>query len=391
MNEVNLVQVNQFLLQKQHLANGSKTADILTISDDISGLHATGPTTPYLSLFARSKTFLKENLENELYVKKRLGRIRCMRGTLHVLTEEMIPIAFAATRRMLQKGIKDFLALRGISTREYEKTSRSILSILRGIELTSSEIAKRLRTNANVPLIVEQMCEQGLLIRGRPRRGWRDRVNKYSVFSEVFPRIDLFSMDETEAKTLLIHHYLRSYGPATENDIAWWIGVSKTETQEALTNLQDQIERVTISDLPGDYVILKSDQKAMSGMKIPQNRSLNLLPAPDPYLMGYKDRERYLSGEYRERVFDRSGNATSTILLDGKVIGVWDFSEERLLLKILVFPAQIEEYILKQIHLEAKRIGMFIADKEVQSKECYSMTPLTGRTAGGFMSPLRDS
>jgi hypothetical protein len=391
MNEVNLALVNQFLLQKQHLANNSKIDDILQISNDVSGLHATGPTTPYLSLFARSETFLRKDLENELYVKKRLGRIRCMRGTLHVLAEEMIPVAYAATRRMSQKDVKDFLAFRGVSTREYEETSRSILNILRGTELTSSEIKERLGTDVNVPAIVEQMCEQGLLIRGRPRRGWKDRVNKYSILREVFPNMDLASVDEMEARTLLVHRYLRSFGPVTKNDIAWWIGISKTETHEALSNLQDQTEQITISDLPGDYILLKSHQKVISGVKIPGSKSVNLLPSLDPYLMGYKDRERYLSKEHRDRVFDRGGNATSTILLNGRAVGVWDFSEEKKpLLKMFLFE-RFEEGILKQIHLEAKRIGRFMANEEVQLTECDSMIPLTRKTAGGFMFPLKNS
>jgi hypothetical protein len=107
--------------------------------------------------------------------------------------------------------------------------------------------------------------------------------------------------------------------------------------------------------------------------------------------MGYKDRERYLSKEHRDRVFDRGGNATSTILLNGRVVGVWDFSEEKKpLLKMFLFE-RFEEDILKQIHLEAKRIGRFMANEEVQLTECDSMIPLTRKTAGGFMFPLKNS
>ena len=34
----------------------------------------------------------------------------------------------------------------------------------------------------------------------------------------------------------------------------------------------------------------------------------------DPYLMGYKDRERYLDPRFKDFVFDRSGNVTNTIV-----------------------------------------------------------------------------
>jgi len=37
----------------------------------------------------------------------------------------------------------------------------------------------------------------------------------------------------------------------------------------------------------------------------------------------------------------------------------------------------------------AKKIGKFIVEREVQIKECDSMVPLTLRTAGGVMAPLK--
>ena len=62
-SRIDLNSVNRFLLHKQHLTDESKTDDILQIARDIYGLHATGPTTPYVSLFARTSelTHLKCN------------------------------------------------------------------------------------------------------------------------------------------------------------------------------------------------------------------------------------------------------------------------------------------------------------------------------------------
>ena len=41
------------LLTKQHLARGQPSRDLLTVVDDLVGLHATGSTSPYLQLLAR--------------------------------------------------------------------------------------------------------------------------------------------------------------------------------------------------------------------------------------------------------------------------------------------------------------------------------------------------
>ncbi|MFW9947921.1 MAG: hypothetical protein ACFFDX_13945, partial [Candidatus Odinarchaeota archaeon] len=86
MDEFILAKINQWVLKKQYLLNDSKINDILQITDDICGLHATGTMEPYLTLFARTPDFKKEELENELYIKKTLGRIRGIRKTLYIHT-----------------------------------------------------------------------------------------------------------------------------------------------------------------------------------------------------------------------------------------------------------------------------------------------------------------
>lgn len=88
-------------------------------------------------------------------------------------------------------------------------------------------------------------------------------------------------------------------------------------------------------------------------------------------------------------MFDRSGNATSTILLDGRVVGVWDLEEEELTVKIHLFK-KVENNLLTEIYSKAEEIGKFINGEEVKIIKCNSMTPLTRRTAGGFMSPLKN-
>jgi Winged helix DNA-binding domain len=47
-----------------------------------------------------------------------------------------------------------------------------------------------------------------------------------------------------------------------------------------------------------------------------------LLPALDPTVMGWAERDWYL-GPHRERLFDRNGNAGPTVWWDGRVVGGW--------------------------------------------------------------------
>ena len=255
--------------------------------------------------------------------------------------------------------------------------------------MTTTEIKKALEIKIKLSSIVNLMCDQGLLIRGAPKKGWKSNIHTYYLFQEYFPDIDL-KVNEEDAKKFLIKQYLSSYAPVTENDAAWWTGFRKKETKQILENFQDDLTYVEISGLEGSHIILLSNKKGLDSQTTPKKHVINFLPPLDPYMMGYKDRERYLSQEHYDRVFDRSGNATSSILLSGRVIGVWDFDKnEDPQIRMFLFE-EVEKRVLKDVYANAQKTGKFMANKEVRIKESESMIPLTKRTAGGFMSPLEE-
>ena len=389
MAEINLTEVNHSLLRKQHLADDSKTADVVQIVEDVGGLHGTIPKTPYLSLFSRAENFTRNQLDEALYEKRSLGKIRCVRKTVYVLPKRMLPIAFSATKMMVEPASEHYSRYLGVTKKEYTKLSQHILGLLDGRGMTAKEIKNELATDLNVSSILNLMCDQGLLIRGNPRSGWRSSLHTYHLFQDYFPDLNLNQPNENHAVELLVQYYVGSFGPVTENDITWWTGLTKTAIQGALKKLREQLVSVNVNGLKGDFLLLHSD-KALKTASPPKSRTVNFLPALDSYIMGYKNRERFLSLQQYDRVFDRSGNAASTILLDGKVVGVWDFTaDKKPVVKILLFE-QVENRILTKIYENAQKIGAFIADKQVTVKECLSMPPLHRRTAGGFMSPLKN-
>jgi hypothetical protein len=196
-------------------------------------------------------------------------------------------------------------------------------------------------------------------------------------------------MDEGRAREKLMRRYIHAFGPVTPMDAAWWIGLTKTESKRTLAQLAESTEQITVEDLEGDLILTRDQVARLSSVK-PMGRTVNLLPAQDSYVMGYKDRERYLDPRDKDLVFDRSGNATSTILLDGRVIGVWDIDGgKNPVAKLMVFE-DVDEQMRREIRLRLGALGQFMAGGRIPIRESESMTPLPERTAGGFMSPLRD-
>src|SRR5512136_2649619 len=162
-SRIDLDSVNRFRLHRQHLTDESKTEDVVQIVRDIYGLHATNATTPYLSLFSRARDFIRDKLDKELYVNRSLGKIRCVRTTVHVLPRETIPIAFAATKSLVEPNSADFLRIMGgVTEKQYEDTSKEIVKILKGEGMSTALIKKRLGSSLNISVIVNLMCDQGL-------------------------------------------------------------------------------------------------------------------------------------------------------------------------------------------------------------------------------------
>ncbi|MBX5327722.1 hypothetical protein HM002_08440 [Candidatus Bathyarchaeota archaeon A05DMB-4] len=116
------VLVTQYVLHKHHLLEDSQVESVLQVVNDVIALHATSVGTPYLSLFARVKNFQRNLLDEEFYMKRNLIRLELMRGTLFIVSIELAPVVFHATRlselqllKMVQKW--------GIHINEYRETA----------------------------------------------------------------------------------------------------------------------------------------------------------------------------------------------------------------------------------------------------------------------------
>ena len=390
MKEYPINSVNHFVLSKHHLTPETKIDDIVKIARNLCGLHSTSQSTPYLSLFARTINFKKEILDEVVFEKKLMGKIRCMRKTVFVLPRKTIPFYYKATKNQYAKRHVDYLKNLGVSEEEYQKNIKNIIEVLGIKALSVSEIKKELDTDMNVSAMVNLACDQSLLIRNKPVKSWRDKRHTYSVFSNYFPDLDMDDINEEDAIKYMIRKYLQNYGPVTENDIFWWTGMNKTPVRKVLEELEKQIERIKITDSENEYLLLKSESDKLKEVKIPKKDIVNFLPDLDPYLMGYKDRERYIVKVYYDYLFDRSGNAATSIIVNGKVVGIWDFvSAKKPVIKLYTLE-EIRKDILKQITKEASRVGNFIFDQEAEIRFCDKMEPLKGRIPGEVQVPLKE-
>jgi hypothetical protein len=384
---VEIEQVNGLVLRRQHLTEDSKAEGLAGMVKDICGLHATGATTPYVSSFLRLKGFEKEDLDEALYAKKSLGRLRCMRCTMYIQPTEDFPAYYSALGGILWQESESRLRHIGISVEEYNGLREAILSLLSGKGMTAQEIKKALGKEASLFLVLTMMCDSGLLVRGPPKGSWKSNLHTYHLLSEYYPGVGM-KIDPGQATASLVLRYLKAFGPASEDDIAWWTGLRRTAILETLEGLGGRISHVDVAGLKKGLVIAAADLRPLRDAR-PPGPMVRLLPSLDPYLMGYKGRDRYLAPEFYGYVYDRSGNATTAILIDGRLAGVWEAEQgKNTVVKYFLFEEE-DTAAIKEIRLQATAMGGFLAGRPVLVQERDSMVPLARRPPGAVMSPLR--
>ena len=381
-----LDQVNWFLLNKQHLAPGTQGDDVVRVVEDICVLHATAAPTPYLSLWSRVKGFSRQQLDAELYENRRLVRVLCMRRTLFIFSSEKLPVFFQATKKQVQRRfpsqarrllVQAGLCQEGDEAEALERLHQRIVEILadRGPS-TVSEIGKlvpefkiKVKYDEDRPYvgefslgsrIVPGMCILGLLVRTKPRGSWRSTLHEYAPLAVWLPDVHLESLRPEEAQPGLVRWYLAALGPATLEDIAWWSGFSKAETRKALSTLDDELVEIEIKGLGGGYLMLEADHQRLQEAQFRIEPTVNLLPTLDPYILGYRDRRRFLPPEHYDQVFDRSGNAFATVWVNGRVVGIW--RELEAAIELLLW----EEVESKALVTEAQRLGRFLSGEDVE-------------------------
>jgi hypothetical protein len=128
--------------------------------------------------------------------------------------------------------------------------------------------------------------------------------------------------------------------------------------KRALEALAPTVTKVAIEDLSDEYLILADDRQRLRDFAGPDTPYVFFLPNLDPYIMGYRDRRRFLAPEHRARVFDRAGNATPTVWANGRVVGAWGQRKDDEVVYGLFEPVGDEEQVL--LEDEAQRLVGFL-------------------------------
>jgi hypothetical protein len=341
-------------------------ADLLSAVTSSIGIYGTSPT-GYLSAMARVPSFSLEDLDQATGIDRSLVRVRAMRYSVYTLPRELLPIALAATKRqaMYPNSYRKQLA------DVYDRLSRKVESVLADGPLPAADIRTRVDPDNALgnrfSILLGMMGAESRIVRATRTGGWRSDRSTYARWSDWLPGLDPHSLEPDEARQCLAEHYVGAYGPVTLKDLAWWAGWTKTETGEAADGLD--------LEQPGTAMEL------LEGVR--------LLPVWDVLMVAYRHRDRLLDPNHARFVYDRFGNATSVVLDQGRVVGVWDLGKSDDPLEITVAPfGHWPKRRWDDVGEQADRIGRLIGTDDVRLVRREAPIDLLAAPRNRFLSLL---
>lgn len=164
---------------------------------------------------------------------------------------------------------------------------------------------------------VVHFCVRILALRGQvcfaPREG---NTAPFALTDEWLPEPSPVRTPDA-ARTELFRRYLRCYGPTTRADFAAWLGVRAGDVDPWWETLADRLERVDTENARA--WVHTDDLAALRAGGLPTG--VRLLPPRDPYTQA-RDRAVIVAPEHHRTVW-RSVGEPGTVLLDGRIAGIW--------------------------------------------------------------------
>lgn len=227
-----------------------------------------------------------------------------------------------------------------------------------GKQLLRNEIAKVLK-QAGVATdeqrfihIMMQMELIGLVCSG----GKSGKQFTYALLDERVPHTK--PIERQTALAMLAERYFISHGPATLRDYVWWSGLAVTDAKAGLDMIKNKL--VSASNDGRSYWF--SDQQNEMNSRSPV---AFLLPNYDEYIVSYKDRGATIAASDINKADPRGTIFNHTIIVNGKVIGIWKRNIGKMKADIDLIPfAPLSKVNKTAVATAAKRYARFLGLKK---------------------------
>ena len=353
--------VRAWRLDRHHLVERASKGRLLDVVRDVCGLHAQVQSSAELQAWARVEGVRPEDVREALWQRRTLVRTWAMRGTLHVLTAEDLPIYVAAlaTHDRWWKGA--WLRMIGHSAEELGSILDAIHRSLGARPITRERLTQKVvalvgpnagsRFGSGWGEMLKPAAFAGSLLSGPPR-------GQNVTFVRPDRWLGGWTVPEPEkAWREVVRRYLGSYGPAGREEFARWWGMQPAPAGRILGASADQLEEVEVE---GERAwAVRGDVPAMQRASL--RGPARLLPAFDVYVAGARPKAAVVDRRFEARVFRQAGWISPVVLVDGRAAGVWSHERRGAGIEVSVHPfGKLSAARRREMAGEADRLGEFL-------------------------------
>ncbi|XVV07778.1 winged helix DNA-binding domain-containing protein [Actinosynnema sp. CA-248983] len=299
-------------MARHHLTEaGSSPAEVVRA---MCGAHAQIGSAAELSIGLRLAGATRQDVRDALWVDRSLVKTRGPRGTVHLLPAADLPMWLGALAQLPSD-------LDLLTPEQTDLVVAAIADALAETELTAAELTDEVvaRTGswAGDPVMeafqgkwprwmqaLGVAANRGALCYA-PNKG---RKTAYTSPARWLPGV----APAADGAERLVEHYLRSYGPATPEHFARWLGAPRRWVDGVFA-------RADVEECRGGFVV-----RGDTGFPDAAPRGVWLLPYFDAFVVGSHPRSELFPGRAAERALagGQAGNYP-VVLVDGVVGGVW--------------------------------------------------------------------
>jgi hypothetical protein len=352
-------------LARQRLDRRAPRDEALNVVREICGLHAQVMSSAELTLWARVEDLEPGAVQEALWERRTLAKTWAMRGTLHLLPADELPLWVGALGVLKPRHhAASWQRYFGLTREEAEAMLVAIADALDDQTLTREELAQEVGRRLGSEELGGKLRDGfGALLKPSAFRG--DLLFAPSVGRNVrFARPDRW-LPEWEPAEIeesvweVARRYLSAYGPATREEFARWFGT--TSPAQAGRLIQSLGGEVAPVEVEGTVAWMLAAHVREAEAAVPAG-VVRLLPAFDHYVVAApRDREAVLPGALKGRIYRPQGWLSPVLLVDGRMEGVWRHERkgERLAVRIEPFGEQ-PGWVRRAAEGEAERLSRFL-------------------------------
>lgn len=339
---------------------------MLALASRLCGLHAQVMSSAELTLWARVEGLDRRAVQRALWEDRTLVKTWAMRGTLHLLAAQELPLwhaALSTSRRYLKPG--PWQKYFGVTIEELDHMTNAIAAALEGRVMTREELVREVGRLTGSAAFAGKLAESswGTILKpaaftGRlcfgPSIGQRVRFTHPATWLAAVPP----AIDPAAATAAVTRRFLSAYGPATHRDLARWWGGGVSTVRQWIASLGEEVCPV---DLDGVRAwMLAPDAREIS--ELPPIRSVRLLPGFDQYVVAASPHaEHLLPGDLRARVYRPQGWISPVLLVNGRMQGVWRYEIKGSRIELTIEPfVKLPVWVRRAAGQEAERLAAFL-------------------------------